>query len=300
MKRIQLSDGFDLSQIALGFWRLAKWKLSTNVLLNFVEEAINLGVTSFDHADIYGSYRCEALFGEIIKNKPALRHNMQIITKCGIKLKSKKFPELQVNHYNTSHKHIVEQVEQSLENFHTDYIDLLLIHRPDPLMNPEATAKAFDDLKKSGKVLHFGVSNFTQGQFEMLQKYSNSKLLTNQVEISPYCLEHFENGNMDFFLKEKIHPMSWSPLARGKLLQPGDEKSTKIYNKLKEIAQRKGITQIEVLLFSWLLKHPAGIIPIAGTGKIEHLRTAVKSGEVELSIEEWFDIYIAGMGNDVP
>ncbi|HDO06482.1 MAG TPA: oxidoreductase, partial [Bacteroidetes bacterium] len=178
--------------------------------------------------------------------------------------------------------------------------DLLLIHRPDPLMNPRETARAFEDLHRSGKVLHFGVSNFTPSDFDMLQAHLRFPLVTNQVEISPWQLEHFQNGNMAYFLQKDIHPMAWSPLAGGKLLQPKDEDGRRIHRKLSELAQRKGTDNISTLVYAWLLKHPAGIIPVLGTGKIERVIEALKVFDVSLSTEEWFEIYEAGLGHRVP
>jgi predicted oxidoreductase len=300
MEKIKLSSTLEISRLALGFWRLKKWKMSAGELLNFMGKVLSLGITTFDHADIYGDYSCEALFGEALKRKPVLRQKMQLITKCGIKLVSQKFPERKTNHYNTGYQHIVNSVEQSLKNFHTDYIDLLLIHRPDPLMNPAETARAFENLHRSGKVLHFGVSNFTPSDFDMLQAHLRFPLVTNEVEISPRQLEHFQNGNMAYFLQKGIHPMAWSPLAQGKLLHPNDEKSYRIHKKLTALAQRKGMVGLSTLIYAWLLKHPAGIIPILGTGKIERVIEALKVFDVSLSTEEWFEIYETGLGHRVP
>ena len=300
MEKINLSPSLEFSRFALGFWRLKEWKMSSGELLNFIEKALSLGITTFDHADIYGDYSCEALFGEALKRKPALRQNMQLVTKCGIKLASKKFPDRKINHYDTGYAHITNSVEQSLKNLHTDYIDLLLIHRPDPLMNPEETARAFEALHQSGKVLHFGVSNFTPSDFEMLQSFLPFALITNQVEISPWQLEHFRNGNIAYFLQKGIRPMAWSPLARGKLLHPDDEKSHRIHNKLTELAQQKKTDKLSSLIYAWLLKHPAGIIPVLGTGKIQRIYEALQATEVSLTTEEWFEIYEAGLGHRVP
>jgi len=223
MEKIQLSPTLEVSRFALGFWRLNKWKMSPTELLYFIETVLDTGITTFDHADIYGDFSCEMLFGEALKRKPALRQKMQLITKCGIKPASQKYPERRINFYDTGYSHILESVEQSLKNFHTDYLDMLLIHRPDPLMNPNETARAFEELHRSGKVLHFGVSNFTPSDFDMLQAHLRFPMVTNQIEISPWQLEHFQNGNMAYFLQKSIHPMAWSPLAQGKLLHPDDE-----------------------------------------------------------------------------
>jgi len=300
MEKIKLSSILEVSRFVLGFWRLKEWKMSSSELLYFIETVLDTGITTFDHADIYGDYSCEALFGEALKRKPVLRQKMQLVTKCGIKLVSQKFPGRKINHYDTSYTHILKSVEQSLQNFHTDYLDLLLIHRPDPLMNPAETARAFEVLHRSGKVLHFGVSNFTPADMEMLQAHLSLPLVTNQVEISPAQLEHFKNGNMAYFLQKGIHPMAWSPMAGGKLLNPDDEESLRIHSKLSELSQRKGTKDISSLVYAWLLKHPAGIVPVLGTGKLHRIREAAEAFNISLTTEEWFEIYVAGLGHRVP
>ncbi len=291
MKRIQLTDNLELSRIIQGHWRLANWELSSRELLKLTEQCLELGVTSFDHADIYGNYTCESLFGDVLVLKPYLRQNMEIISKCGIKLMSDKYPERKLKTYDYSYEHIVNSVENSLRNLRTDYLDVLLLHRPSPFFNPEEVAKAFSDLKREGKVQHFGVSNFSAGQFDMLNSYTEEKLVTNQVEISPYCLDHFENGNMDFFLKERIKPMAWSPLAGGRLLDPQTETGKAIFKVLSEIAKELNLEQIDQVIYAWLLKHPAGIMPIVGTSRIERVKSAVDALNIDLSHEQWFRIY---------
>ena len=300
MERISLSAKLEVSRIVWGLWRLMDWQMPADKLLKQVEEALELGVSTFDHADIYGDYNCEAAFGKALRLKPQLREKMQLVSKCGIKLVSSRYPERKLAHYDTSYAHIIERVEASLKNLQTDYLDLLLIHRPDPLMDPADTARAFQQLQEEGKVRHFGVSNFTPAQYEMLDAFFPGKLLTNQVEISAYCLEHFQNGNMDFFLKKKIHPMAWSPVGGGSLFNPTDEKGKRLHQQLHTLAEKKGLEDIDTLLYAWLLKHPAKIIPIVGSGKIERLRRAVASLKVELSREEWFEIWVASQGHPVP
>ena len=300
MQRIRLSDTLEVSRIVWGLWRLMEWQLPPEKLLSQIEEALALGVSTFDHADIYGEYSCEAAFGRALQQNPRLREKMQLVSKCGVKLQSAHYPDRRIPHYDTSYEHIIRSVEASLKNLQTDYLDLLLIHRPDPLMDPADTARAFEQLEKEGKVRHFGVSNFTPGQYEMLDAFFPGKLLTNQVEISAYCLEHFQNGNMDFFLKKKLHPMAWSPVGGGILFAPADDKGRRLYRKLSELAGRKGLDGIDTLLYAWLLHHPAKIIPIVGSGKMERLRKAVDSLQVELSREEWFEIWVASQGHPVP
>lgn len=298
--KIKLHKGPRLSRIVHGYWRLKEWNLSKEELLKLLAQAVELGVTSFDHADIYGNYECEQLFGDAVSVKKGLRKKMQLITKCGIKLKSDKNPLQKIKYYDYSCKHIVASAERSLVNLKTDYIDLLLLHRPSPFLIPEEVAKAFEQLKKSGKILFFGVSNFLPGQVDMLATYLDIPIVTNQVEISPYCLEHFENGNMDHFLTHKIKPMAWSPLAGGKLLNPQDERGQRTFNVLTEVAGELNVDLVEKIIYAWLLKHPAGIIPVIGTGKAERIKHATDALAVEMSLEQWFRIYNASKGRDLP
>jgi len=298
--KIQLTDELELSRLVHGYWRAADWKLSAQELLTLTQETIELGVTTFDHADIYGGYTCESLFGEALRLQKHIRQDMQLITKCGIKLLSDKFPNRKIKTYDYSYDHIVSSVEQSLKNFQTDYIDVLLLHRPAPYFNPEEVARAFADLKSKGKVLHFGVSNFSPLQFDMLSAYTDEKLVTNQVEISPYCLDHFDNGNIDFFLKERIKPMAWSPLAGGSLLTPKNEKGQRLLHTLLEVGEELNIDSAAMVIYSWLLNHPAGIIPIIGTGNIKRLKSAVNALQIDMTQEQWYEIYNASTGAQLP
>ncbi|MEI7492246.1 MAG: aldo/keto reductase [Bacteroidota bacterium] len=300
MNKVKLTNDFGLSRIVHGQMRMNGWNLSPRELLSFMEELVAMGVTTFDHADIYGNYSCEAILGDVIRLKKSLRNEIEIITKCGIKLVSDKNPGLRVKHYDYSFKHIVNSVNNSLSNFGTDHVDLLLLHRPAPFFDPEEAAKAFSVLKRDGKVLHFGVSNFSPAEYETLNSFTEEKLLTNQVEISPYCLVHFENGNMDFFMKEKIMPMAWSPLAGGRLMDPGDDKAYRVSKALKEVAEELDIAQVDTVIYAWLLKHPATIIPVVGSGKMERIRYAVNALSVEMSLEQWYKIYIAAKGTEMP
>lgn len=300
MEKIKLSKDLRISRLVHGQWRIVDWKMSTQEILKLTDQVIELGITTFDNADIYGDYSCEELFGNVLRLKKELRHEIEIITKCGIKIISDKYPSRITPHYDYSYDHIISSVETSLKKLNTDHIDLLLLHRPAPFFNPTEVAKAFSDLKKSGKVLHFGVSNFDPMQFEMLNAYTDEKLVTNQVEISPYCLEHFENGNIDFFLKERIIPMAWSPLAGGSFVNPQSEKELRVSNALKEVAEELNIDSIDKIIYSWLLKHPASIIPVIGTGKIERIKNAVDALGISLNLEQWYKIFIASRGEPLP
>jgi predicted oxidoreductase len=297
---VALSDSLSLSRIVHGMWRLNDWNMSSEELKHFVHQAVDMGITTFDHADIYGNHTCEALFGNAVGDDKALRDSMQLVTKCGIKLTTDKFPERKVKYYDYSEAYIIKQVEQSLENLKTDRIDLLLLHRPSPFMDGHEIASAFNKLHASGKVLHFGVSNFLPLQFDSLQSYVNQQLLTNQIELSVASLEHFENNNLDYLQSKRIKPMAWSPLAGGSLFNPKTEKEQRLLTVLQEIAAENGIDSIDKVMYQWLLMHPAGIIPIVGSGNIDRLQIAVDSLDVKLTNEQWFQIYIASQGHDLP
>lgn len=297
--RIALNDNLSLSRIVHGYWRLRDWNLSDDQLLKLIEQVLELGITSFDHADIYGNHTCEAYFGRALALKPELREKMELISKCGIKMATDYNPELDIKIYDYSTEYIIKQAETSLKNLGTDRLDLLLLHRPAPFFNPEEVAKAFDQLKSSGKVLNFGVSNFSPAQFDTLQSYLDMPLATNQVEISVSCLEHFENENTEYFLKHKIKPMAWSPLAGGAIFNPKTEKDQRLTTVLKSIAAELN-TDIDQVMYAWLLKHPTGIMPIVGSQHINRIKSAVNALEIELSLEQWYKIYIASKGEDLP
>ncbi|GLB60762.1 aldo/keto reductase [Cytobacillus sp. NCCP-133] len=299
MERVQMADDLSFSRIIQGLWRLADWKYSDKELIGLLEYGLELGITTFDHADIYGDYTCETLFGKAIQKKPELREKMEIVTKCGIVLESPNRPEHKSHHYNTSKKHIIASAEQSLKNLQTEYIDTLLIHRPDPFMDPAEVAEAFTELKSSGKVRHFGVSNFKNHQFATLQSFMDYKLITNQIELSAYHLENFEDGTLNFCQEKRIAPMAWSPLAGGKVFSNEDEKGARLRTTLAKVAEEIGAQDIDEVLFAWLLNHPGRIMPIVGSGKKERIERAVHALRYQLSRDQWFEILQSSMGHDI-
>lgn len=299
MEKVALTKDLSLSRFIHGVWRLNDWNLSTGDLETLIKDCIDLGITSFDHADIYGDYTCEEIFGKVLKGNNFLRNQMEIVTKCGIKLISEKHPEHKIKYYDTRKAHIIHSAETSLKFLNTDRIDLLLIHRPDPFMNPSEVAEAFTKLKKEGKVLNFGVSNFTPGQFNMLQSYLDFDLATNQIEASVGCLEHWENGNIDYMLEKRVKPMVWSPLAGGSIFSGSDEKSSRLRTTLDKIAGEIGASGIDQVMYSWLLAHPVKFLPIIGSGKLDRIKTAAESSNLKLSRMQWFEILEASTGNEV-
>ncbi|MGV6845231.1 MAG: aldo/keto reductase [Lutibacter sp.] len=299
-KQINLKEDLNLSRIIQGHWRLADWKLTSKELLALTQQTIDLGITTFDHADIYGDYSCESIFGAALNLNSSLRSKIQLISKCGILLTSKKFPKRTFKYYDYSFNHIIDSVNQSLKNLKTDYLDVLLLHRPSPFFKAEEVANAFSYLKKEGKVRYFGVSNFSIVQFQLLQQYVDAPLVTNQIEISPYQLEHFENGNIDFLQTQKIKPMAWSPLAGGAILKPNTAQEQRIYKALKEVGEALSLPTVDAVAYSWLLSHPSQILPIIGTHKIERIKHAIVALNKKMTAAQWLKIYIAITGKELP
>lgn len=299
MQRIQLTKDLSFSRIIHGLWRLSDWNMSDEEVVKLIENCLNAGITTFDHADIYGDYTCEKKFGDALALKPALRKQMEIVTKCGIKLVSDNRPEHSIKSYDTSKEHILSSVNQSLKNFQTNYIDVLLIHRPDPFMNASQVAEAFTQLKQEGKVRYFGVSNFKRSQFKLLQSYLDFPLITNQIELSAYHLENFEDGTLDLCQEEKISPMAWSPLAGGEIFNSKDERAKHLRSKLELIARAIGAQGIDEVLFAWLLSHPANIMPIVGSGNFERIESAIRALDLTLTRDQWFDILQVAMGREI-
>ncbi|EGQ5285156.1 TPA: aldo/keto reductase family oxidoreductase [Enterobacter hormaechei] len=297
VQRITLApQGPEFSRFVMGYWRLMDWNMSPVQLADFIEEHLDLGITTVDHADIYGGYQCEAAFGEALKRAPALRERMEIVTKCGIATTAK--PENALGHYITDSAHIVKSAEQSLVNLATDRIDLLLIHRPDPLMDADEVAEAFLALHQSGKVRHFGVSNFTPAQFALLQSRLPFTLATNQVEISPVHQPLLLDGTLDQLQQLRIRPMAWSCLGGGRLFN--DEAFQPLRNELETVARELNAESIEQVVYAWILRLPSKPLPIIGSGKIERVRAALVAEELEMSRQQWFRIRKAALGYDVP
>ena len=300
MKTKLTENGLSISRIVAGCMSWGEWgaKLNTDQVSGFIEDCLELDVTTFDHADIYGHYTTEKLFGSALKSKSSIRSQIQLVTKCGIQLITPNRPANTITHYETSKKYIIRSAERSLQNLQTDYIDLLLIHRPSPLMNPSEIAEAFSKLKKEGKVRFFGVSNFTTTQFEML--HALFPLQTNQIEISPIHLQPFLDGSLDQCIQHKIKPMAYSVMGGGKLFQKNpDQKTIRLRNALTELAERHHVS-LDQIVMAWVFKHPARIIPILGTTKKQRMKAAVQSVLLEISDQEWFTIWEASMGEPVP
>ncbi|WP_281544631.1 aldo/keto reductase family oxidoreductase [Grimontia sp. SpTr1] len=300
IKRAQIApQGPELSELVQGYWRLGEWGMSPQERLTFIKKHLELGITTVDHADIYGGYQCETLFGEALKLEPSLRDSMEIVSKCDIKLVSQSAPERKINHYDTGEAHILQSVDNSLSRLGVDSLDVLLIHRPDCLMDADEVAVAFEKLHTAGKVKHFGVSNFTPSQFNLLQSRMDKPLVTNQVEINPINFDVAHDGTLDLMQQLRVRPMAWSCLGGGEVFSSDSEQAIRLRATLPEIAEELGIT-MEQVIYGFVIRHPSQPLPIVGSGKIERVESAVGAMSVELSREQWYRIWVASKGHGVP
>ena len=293
-------QSFTFSPFIAGFWRLDSWQQTPQQTLALIQHYLNLGVTCMDHADIYGEYSCETLFGRALALEPSLRQQMQIVTKCGIKPAFGSTPERYVNHYDTGYQHILTSVDNSLKALQVEEIDLLLIHRPDPLMNADEVAQAFEQLYQTGKVRHFGVSNFTPAQFDLLQSRLDRPLVTNQLEISPMAMHTLSDGSLDQAQQYRCPPMAWSCLGGGEIIHSQSEQAVRLRKTLSQIAADHGTDDISQIIYAWVMALPSQPKPIIGSGNPARISAAVASSEITLDRQEWFSIWQAATGHSVP
>ncbi len=282
-----MPKAFSLSRLVLGMMRLPNWNFSNKQLLNFLKASEDLGIKAIDLADIYGNYSCEELFGKAIKLDSSFRPKIRIISKCGINILSDKYPKRKTKYYDTSYGHIMESVEASLRKIGTDYLDVLLIHRPNPFFNPGETARALNQLVDDGKVLQIGVSNFLPIETDLLSSHLKHPICYNQIELSLLHNQALFNGELTYMQLHKIRPMAWSPLAGGKLMQKDNKV---LVETAKRIAKENNLKDISQVFIAWLAHHPAGIISVLGTGNIKHVEWAVQAQTTMIPREHIFEL----------
>lgn len=297
MQRINLSDSLTVSRIIYGMWRITDDPdHSSKNIQSKIEACLDQGITTFDQADIYGGYSSETLLGNTLKQAPHLRHSMEIITKCDIVAPIGIHSDKTVKYYNTSAKYIKQSVERSLQEMAIEQIDLLLLHRPDPLMDAEETGNALDALIDSGKVKTIGVSNFRPWDIQLLQSCTKNKLVTNQIEISLSQHNTLHNGDLAHLQQHKIIPMAWSPLGGGKLL---NDLTSPLSIKLNAMAKIHSV-QPAAIAIAWLLRHPAQMLPIMGSNNMQRIKQFSEAAKITLERETWFELLEAASGSPVP
>jgi predicted oxidoreductase len=295
--KVSLSqDGLVVSRIVAGMMRMADWDMSVQQRLRFIEQCVELGVSTFDHADIYGGGAVEALFGEALGSNVALKKQIQIVTKCGIQLASLNDGASKIKHYNLNDQHIKKSVDSSLQKLGVEKIDLLLLHRPSPLMDFDAIAATFHDLRTSGKVLHFGVSNFTQTQFAALNR--RFPLATNQVEFSPLKLNPMDDGLFDGLQDLNIHPMIWSALAGGQVFSGESAHTKRTGQALTNAGQEMGLSAAGAA-YAWIMRLPCNPVMMTGSGRIDAIADAVTASNIQMDVPMWFELLETIRGHEV-
>jgi len=281
----------------VGCMRWGVWgeNFTTKQYEQIIHQCLAIGLNAFDHADIYGHYTTEADFGHVLKDNSSLRNQIIIITKCGINMLTPNRPHHAIKSYDTSAAHIIKSVEQSLQNFHTDYIDTLLIHRPDILIDVEEVASTITTLKNAGKIKSFGVSNFTTSQVALLHKYIPVE--HHQVEISVTNLNAFDNGVLDQCQLENIEAQSWSPMGNG-IFTEHTAQHTRILSEAESLSKTYECSVNQILL-AFLYAHPSQIVPVIGTTKFERIKEASKAMEIELTREDFYKLWTASTGKEV-
>jgi predicted oxidoreductase len=294
MERIEIAPGVALSRLVYGMWRLGD---DTDTRAAHVQAKIETclaqGITTMDQADIYGGYTAEALLGGALRQTPALRERIEIVTKCDIVAPVGRHAGARVKHYDTSAAHITASVETSLREMATDRIDLLLIHRPDPLIDPDETGACLDALVASGKVRAVGVSNFRPWDMDLLQSRMATPLATNQIELSLMAHEGFVNGDVAHLHRNRIAPMAWSPLAGGAMAGHGALRA-----KLDALGAVSG-TDWSAVAVAWLLHHPARILPVMGTNTLDRIARISDACKVPMDRQTWFELYTLALGREV-
>ena len=283
------------SPIIIGTMRWGIWGAnhSEKEVQKLIDTSLELGLSTFDHADIYGNYTTEKLFGDAFSEMGINREEVQLISKCGIEMPCEN-RSFEIKSYNYSKEHILSSVDQSLENLKTDYLDLLLLHRPSPLMNPEEIAESFHILREQKKVRHFGVSNFSPSQFDLMN--DAFPLITNQIEVSVNHTDSFYDGTLDQMMLKKLQPMAWSVM--GNYFSENSEQNSRIKKVLEELCPKYDAEENQILL-AFILKHPSKILPVIGTSKTETIKKFKEVLNLSLEREDWFKLLKASQGKEV-
>ena len=297
MDRVSLTNDVSLSRIVYGMWRLSDDQdTSTAHVQAKIEACLEQGITSMDQADIYGGYEAEEVLGNALKVAPALKDKIEIVTKCDIVAPAGRYSDAPCKYYDTSRAHILASVDHSLRLMDVDKIDLLLVHRPDPLMDHHETGAALDEVVARGKVRSVGVSNFKPWDWSLLQSAMETQLCTNQIEISLVAHEAFTNGDIATLQEKGIAPMAWSPLGGGSLMS---QSTNQLRDKMQEIAAETETDAASVAI-AWLLRHPANILPVMGTNTLSRISKFSDALAVDMSRTRWYELYTLALGHEVP
>ena len=295
MKQTYLSDsGPKVSPAIYGFWRWSDEVINTEKEMErIVNLCLELGINTFDHADIYGLGAAEEAFGKVIAQKSIKREDIVLFTKCGLNIPHPDKPEVRIKHYDTSEQNITRSVNSSLKKLKTDYIDIFLLDHLDPISNLEETAYALDSLKTAGKIKNIGVSNFTVFQHQLLTSYLRTPIVTNHIELNLLNTAALDNGQMDYIKQRYMRPLVSAPLAGGRIETGTDKLAIRVHQKLEEIGEKYG-ANVESTAVAWLIK--LGALPIIGTVNEQRIRNIVNAFSIDLDRQDWYELYAASKG----
>jgi predicted oxidoreductase len=295
MEKIYLSDaGPKVSPAIYGFYRWTDVSANASATMErLVNLCLELGINTFDHAGYYGAYQCEALFGQVIRQKDIKRENLVLFTKCGRRVPHDSQPSVRIPHYDSSGAHILQSVENSLRNLQTDYIDIFLLDHLDPISNLEETAITLRRLKESGKVRNIGVANFSVFQHQLLASYLQFPIVTNHIELNLLNTAALDNGQLDYIKQRYMRPLASSPLAAGRIATGTDKEAMAIRIKLEQLAEKYG-AQPESIAIAWLVK--LGALPLIGTQEEQRIRNIVNAFAVNLDHQDWYELYNTSRG----
>lgn len=290
MNKIYLSDsGPKVSPAIYGFWR---WEDRSSSAPATMERMVNFcleqGINTFDHADIYGGYQCEELFGRVLEQKSFKREDVVLFTKCGVVVPHNSRPDVRTRYVDSSAGHITTSVEASLKKLRTDYIDIFLLDHLDPLSNLEETALTLERLRGSGKIRNIGVANFSVFQHQLLASYLRVPIVTNHIELNLLNTTALDNGQIDYIKQRYMRPLAAAPLAGGRIENGTDEQAVRVHNKLQELGEKYG-AHIESIAVAWLIK--LGALPLIGTTSQQRIRNIANAFSVELDRQDWYDLY---------
>jgi len=295
MTKIYLSDsGPKVSPAIYGFWR---WEdvsaAGAATMEKLVNYCLELGINTFDHADTYGGYQCEELFGNIMKKKSFKREDVVLFTKCGVNLPGPNQPGTKVRYYDTSSKHVLKSVENSLRKLGTDYVDIFLLDHLDPLSDLEETALTLERLRGSGKIRNIGVANFSVFQHQLLASYLRVPIVTNHIELNVLNTTALDNGQLDYIKQRYMRPLAAAPLAGGRIENGTDPLAVRVHYKLEELSKKYN-AHIESIAVAWLIK--LGALPLIGTSSEQRIKNIIDAFNVDLDRQDWYDLYHASKG----
>ncbi|RTL59045.1 MAG: aldo/keto reductase [Sphingobacteriales bacterium] len=295
MEKIYLSDsGPKVSPAIYGFYRWEGGDITETKMESIINLCLELGINTFDHADIYGGYQCEELFGKIVHSKRIKREDLVLFTKCGVNLPHPSRPDIRVKYYDTSREHILKSIDNSLRKLRTDYIDVFLLNHLDPLSNLEEAAVTLQQLKDSGKVKNIGVVNFSVFQHQLLSSYLRTPIVTNHIELNLLNTTAFDNGQVDYIKQRYMRPLATAPLAEGRIAVGTDFLAERVRKKLEELSPKYD-ADIESIAVAWLIK--LGALPLIGTTNEQRIRNVAGALKINLDKQDWYDLYATSRGN---